>query len=421
MNTQTSSARLCALSVGVLVAFAWAGQATAAPTVTAGCDEAPSKASARFVNLANQAPGAKELFVSTGTASSSAEVEWGTGRDTVTYSPIEFRYDGSSLTGKARTTTVGLASGAIGQANFARITIHTPSDPKDKHPITVELQNTMVGPVPVGTLRAGAVKCWTVRDITLDGGFSIAGSLALKGNIPGGSASVQIDVGYVAPPDGDAPVVSDVEVNPDPVILNGTATVSAIVDDVNTGGSVIASAEYSLNDGAWLPMTAVDGFNSSLEGVLGTFTAARIGVNEVCVRGTDAAGNRSDGTACQNFRTIYNFEGFYSPIDMGVLNSAKAGQAIPVKWRLTDANGTPISDPASFRALYSSAEACTGGLPTDAVEEEASGASGLQYLGEGYWQFNWKTPKTYASTCRGMFVEFQGGQVSPLVKFQFRR
>ncbi|MFC0679596.1 PxKF domain-containing protein [Lysobacter korlensis] len=418
MNIKTSPARLRALGAVALIASACAGQAAAA-TVTAGCDNAPSKATAIFTNLANQAPGAPEVVVSTATATNSGDVPWGTNTTSLTYSPIEFSYNGSSLTGKARGTSVGLASGSIGRANFARITIHTASDDK-QHPITVQLQNAMVGPVPLGTLKAGAVKCWTVSNITLDSSFSVTGSLALKGNIPGGKASVQIDVGYVGPSDVDAPVVTDVDVNPDPVVLNGTATVSAIINDVDTGGSVITSAEYSLNDGAWMPMAAVDAFDTSLEGALASFTAAKIGENRVCVRGTDAAGLTS-APQCQHFRTIYNFEGFYSPIDMGILNSARAGQSIPTKWRLTDANGAPINDPASFRALYSSANACAGGLPTDAIEEDASGSSGLQYLGDGYWQFNWKTPKTYASTCRGMYVEFQGGQTSPLVLFQFRR
>jgi len=40
------------------------------------------------------------------------------------------------------------------------------------------------------------------------------------------------------------------------------------------------------------------------------------------------------------------------------------------------------------------------GDPPDAIEEAASGSSGLQYNGDGYWQFNWKTPKDDASTCR---------------------
>src|SRR5205823_2811805 len=51
----------------------------------------------------------------------------------------------------------------------------------------------------------------------------------------------------------------------------------------------------------------------------------------------------------------YNFGGFLQPIDTGMVNSANAGQTIPVKWRLTDASGVPISDPSSFVSVTSSA------------------------------------------------------------------
>jgi hypothetical protein len=117
--------------------------------------------------------------------------------------------------------------------------------------------------------------------------------------------------------------------------------------------------------------------------------------------------------------STYQFTGFSQPIDMNATNIAKAGQSIPVKWRLTDANGAPISDPGSFVNLHSQPGSCNNGGPSDAVESY-SGSSGLQYLGDGYWQFNWKTPKSYAGTCRTMYVEFQGGLTSPTVPFQFK-
>ena len=115
----------------------------------------------------------------------------------------------------------------------------------------------------------------------------------------------------------------------------------------------------------------------------------------------------------------YQFTGFFQPIDMNMINIAKAGQSIPVKWRLTDANGAPISDPSIFVNLYSQASSCTSSIPPDVVETY-SGSSGLQYLGDGYWQFNWKTPKGYAGTCRTMYIEFLGGLKSPIVEFKFK-
>jgi hypothetical protein len=102
----------------------------------------------------------------------------------------------------------------------------------------------------------------------------------------------------------------------------------------------------------------------------------------------------------------YTFEGFFSPIENSpVVNQANAGQAIPVKWRITDKNGLPISDPVSFINITSYGVNCAAfaGDPTSTVVEElAAGSSGLQYKGDGWWQFNWKTPKSYKAQCRIM-------------------
>ena len=46
--------------------------------------------------------------------------------------------------------------------------------------------------------------------------------------------------------------------------------------------------------------------------------------------------------------------------------------------------------------------------PTDAVEDYA-GESGLQYLGDGNSQFNWKTLKDYAGQCRMLTLELSDG------------
>jgi hypothetical protein len=119
---------------------------------------------------------------------------------------------------------------------------------------------------------------------------------------------------------------------------------------------------------------------------------------------------------------FYTIGDFTSPIDMPpVVNSAKAGQAIPVKWHLTDMNG-PVADTTSFVGLRSYPVSCTDfiGDPEDAVPEYSPGASDLQYKGNGDWQFNWKTPKTYVKQCRNMYVEFSHGQKSPEANFKFK-
>lgn len=99
---------------------------------------------------------------------------------------------------------------------------------------------------------------------------------------------------------------------------------------------------------------------------------------------------------------LYQSTGFTAPVDLGgILNAAKAGQMIPLKWRLLDASGNPVIDldPSTVK-LTVSAYACQTNLPTDAIETYTSGTSSLQNLGNGYYQLNWKTEKTYANTCK---------------------
>jgi hypothetical protein len=126
----------------------------------------------------------------------------------------------------------------------------------------------------------------------------------------------------------------------------------------------------------------------------------------------------NDGTVDSNIATVsitvdkaFAFVGFDPPIDnIPVVNSAKAGSTVPVKWRITNRCGTPISDPGSFNSLTSYTVNCASlsGDPIDSVETYA-GASGLQYLGDGYWQYNWKTPKSYAGQCRIMVLTLEEG------------
>lgn len=118
----------------------------------------------------------------------------------------------------------------------------------------------------------------------------------------------------------------------------------------------------------------------------------------------------------------YNFIGLDAPVDRpSTLNLSKAGQAIPLKWRLLDANNAPASNLAAISVKVASSDCSTSAIQ-DVIEEYASGASGLQNLGGGYYQFNWKTPTTWANSCRAIGLDFGNGYVEwPLANFQFRK
>ena len=73
---------------------------------------------------------------------------------------------------------------------------------------------------------------------------------------------------FAAVPDNQPPAISNVTADPNPTPPNAAVTLTATVDDTATGNSNIASAEYRVGDGAWMPMSAADGvFNSPLESV----------------------------------------------------------------------------------------------------------------------------------------------------------
>lgn len=103
----------------------------------------------------------------------------------------------------------------------------------------------------------------------------------------------------------------------------------------------------------------------------------------------------------------YYFRGFGTPVDNDALNVAKAGRAIPLKWQVFDVVADPVTDldPAVVR-ISSVVIPCDGdGLPFDGVEEYATGGSGLQNLGDGVYQLNWGSSKSYAGTCRRLRLD----------------
>jgi hypothetical protein len=96
--------------------------------------------------------------------------------------------------------------------------------------------------------------------------------------------------------DGAAPVVSDVAVDPSPAPVGVPIDLGAAGSDIDTGGSVITSARYSVDGGTPVAMSAADGaFDSAEEMLTATIAAIAVpGVYEVCVVAEDAAGNVSE-------------------------------------------------------------------------------------------------------------------------------
>jgi hypothetical protein len=126
----------------------------------------------------------------------------------------------------------------------------------------------------------------------IDGDGSGNAFTCQRGTHRSGGGSGIIVASLDTPSDGEPPVVSNLLANPSPVEINTLSTLTATVDDSSTGGSTIASAQYSVDGGAALAMTAFDGvFDSESENVTAVLPGQATGVYEICVNGTDSAGN----------------------------------------------------------------------------------------------------------------------------------
>jgi hypothetical protein len=144
---------------------------------------------------------------------------------------------------------------------------------------------------------------------------------------------------------------------------------------------------------------------------VGTITAT-------CAGATDKAGNTAPAVSV-SYRVEYQFSGFSAPVDNApAVNFANAGRTIALKWRLTDASGNPITTLNNV-TVTSVASGCSASAPADSVEEYASSPSGLQNLGDGSYQFNWKTEKGWAGGCRTLTLDLGGGQIITAL-FYFR-
>jgi hypothetical protein len=132
-------------------------------------------------------------------------------------------------------------------------------------------------------------------------------------------------------------------------------------------------------------------------------------------------GNDGGKTATASLSVVaYTFIGFFSPVNnLPVLNSVKAGQAIPVKFSLNGNQGLSI-----FATGYptSATIVCSSVAPVDTVEQTVTaGGSSLSYdPASDQYTYVWKTDKAWSNTCRQLVVKFKDGTYQR-ANFQFKK
>ena len=164
---------------------------------------------------------------------------------------------------------------------------------------------------------------------------------------------------------------------------------------------------------------AVSNGNDGLSGVATESCEAlatnTVGNKTVACLATDRAGNSTTATA--GYRVVYGFDGFSAPLqNPSVLNVAKAGRSMPLRWRVVDAAGAPVTNlgTASINAIAIGCPAAS----ENRISSYGGGNGQLQNLGNGYYQLDWAAASSLRGACRRLDLNLGDGQIHPVL-FKF--
>jgi hypothetical protein len=183
---------------------------------------------------------------------------------------------------------------------------------------------------------------------------------------------------------------------------DATATDTVRIDTVAPEVALAGSDGVTVDFGDPLPAYSctADDATSGLAGpctVTGDGDGA-VGTHVVTATATDVAGHTSTATATYTVRA-WTLDGFYRPVDKGLLNTVKAGSTVPLKFNVLKGDpGVPLTSGigASF-AVH--AITCDSGADLDAIEElSTTGNTVLRWTGD-QWIQNWATPRSGAGKC----------------------
>jgi hypothetical protein len=197
-----------------------------------------------------------------------------------------------------------------------------------------------------------------------------------------------------------------------------------VVDVTAPVVSLTCPASVVLGSTAYATWTAADevggsGLATEAEGslALDTSTVGSKSITAPAGTAVDNAGNESIETESCLYSVVYDFAGFFRPVDMGnVVNSVKAGSAVPMKFSLGGDQGLDIVAAGWPKVTFTT---CTSGL-TDAVEETlTAGGSSLTYDAvAGQYVYVWKTDKSWAGKCGTFALKLNDGTThTALFKF----
>ena len=182
-------------------------------------------------------------------------------------------------------------------------------------------------------------------------------------------------------------IISD---GPDPSLVGGAYTVTFSLSVIAPGaGTPVGTVNVSDGTGG--------ACSATLPAVSCSLTSTTVGAKNLTATYSGGANFVGSVSATAPHNVQYNFVGFLQPIDnLPVLNSAKGGQTIPVKWQLQDAAGASVSSLATFTSLQAAPTGCLA-APVSIIDDYvmATGGTVLRYdAGSNQFIYNWQTAKS---------------------------
>jgi DNA-binding beta-propeller fold protein YncE len=180
------------------------------------------------------------------------------------------------------------------------------------------------------------------------------------------------------------------------------------------------TADYSCSD------DTSSGSDLTCEGSVPNDSAldtSSVGPKTFTVTSTDKAGNTETKTV--NYSTVYNFSGFFQPVDntptLNVVNAKAGSAAVQVRFGLGGDKGLNI-----FADGYPSSNTvtCPGSAPTDAIEQTVTPTADMGTLkydtAANQYIYTWNTKSAWKGTCRELNVKLNDGTEHKAL-FQFKR
>lgn len=206
------------------------------------------------------------------------------------------------------------------------------------------------------------------------------------------------------------PTISSVTANPSGQLVlgsNNQVSTTVTVAFSDPAGTLDEPYTTAIDCGNGTSASGNSTTHGSSAGVC-TYTAAQVGFRTISATVTDNDGGVSAPKTTQ-VQVIYNWTGFFQPVDNDNLNLAKGGSAIPVKFNLGGNQGLLIFYVGDTYAYPNSSKVNCNDIheDQDTIEETVNaGGSSLTYGGSQYI-YVWKTEKAWVGQCRRLDMKLK--------------